>query len=101
MTTPPTLNPPPQVRLGVYIATAVGSAVVAYLVAKGVIGDAEVTLWVALSGLANGLAAVNTTGRVLRDPRPDRGDFTFVEALVVIALVVVILWLVGGLPGAR
>lgn len=55
-----TVNLKPKARLLIYIVTAVGSAAVAYLISKGLIGDDELTLWVAISGLANGLAGLNT-----------------------------------------
>jgi hypothetical protein len=59
----PPLNLSAKARLVVYIVTGVGSALVAYLVAKDIIGDAEVTLWAAIAALVNGLAAVNVSDR--------------------------------------
>jgi hypothetical protein len=59
----PPLNLSAMARLVVYIVTGVGSALVAYLVAKDIIGDAEVTLWAAIAALVNGLAAVNVSDR--------------------------------------
>lgn len=53
------LNLPPAVRVGIYLVTAVGSLVVAYLSNTKVLGPNEVELWVQLSALVNGLAAVN------------------------------------------
>ena len=55
-----TANLSPRARLAVYVVTGVMSAVVAYLVSKDIIGDAEVTLWAAIAALVNGLAALNT-----------------------------------------
>ena len=48
-----------NVRLALYLIGAIGGAVVTYLVAKDVIGDAEVGLWTALSALLSTLAAAN------------------------------------------
>jgi hypothetical protein len=53
------LNVPYQVRAGIYLATAVGTPLVAYLAAKSIIGDLEVTLWSAEVVVATGLAALN------------------------------------------
>lgn len=39
------LNPPPKVRAALYILTALGTPVVFYLKAKGIIGDLELNLW--------------------------------------------------------
>jgi len=55
------VNFAPKVRLFIYITTAVGSLVVAYLSNVAVLGPNEVELWVQLSALVNGLAAVNVT----------------------------------------
>lgn len=54
------LNPPRRFRAGAYIITAVGTPVVAYLQAKGIIGDLEVILWSAEVAVVSGLAALNT-----------------------------------------
>jgi hypothetical protein len=95
----PPLNLSARVRLVVYIVTGVGSALVAYLVAKDVIGDAEVTLWAAIAALVNGLAALNTTDRsthlFLPDDREDRGHVDLSTALLVGILAVVVLALFG------
>lgn len=40
-----TFNPPSKVRAALYILTALGTPVVFYLKAKGVIGDLELNLW--------------------------------------------------------
>lgn len=39
------LNINPKVRVVLYVVTAVGTPLVAYLASKEVIGDLEVTLW--------------------------------------------------------
>lgn len=57
------INLPPRVRLVIYIISGVGSAFVAYCVAKGVAGDAEVALWAALVAVVNGLSAGNVTDK--------------------------------------
>jgi hypothetical protein len=54
-----TFNPPRKVRLTIYLSTAIGTPLVAYLAAKGIIGDLEVTLWSAEVAAATGLAALN------------------------------------------
>lgn len=60
-----TLNVPPKVRAFLYVFTALGTPVVAYLFAKGFIGELEVTLWSAEVAVVSSLAAFNTmpTGR--------------------------------------
>lgn len=55
-----TLNPPRKVRAALYVLTAVGTPVVVYLQAKGVIGDLEFILWSAEVTVVNTLAALNT-----------------------------------------
>lgn len=55
------LNPPRRVRAALYVLTAIGTPVVAYLNAKGYIGSLEVGLWSAEVAAASGLAALNTT----------------------------------------
>lgn len=53
------LNLPPRARLVAYVLTSLGSAIVAYLAARGFAGDAEVALWGAVVALVNGMAALN------------------------------------------
>jgi hypothetical protein len=55
------INPPRKVRAAIYIFTAIGTPVVAYLAAKGLIGDLEVVLWSAEVTVASSLAALNIT----------------------------------------
>lgn len=55
------VNLPAKVRKALYVATVIGSPVVAYLATKGVIGDLEVTFWAALVTAISGLAAFNVT----------------------------------------
>jgi hypothetical protein len=57
----PNFNPPAKVRLALYVLTAVGSVVVAYLKVKNVIGDPEIALWGGLVTVVNSMAALNTT----------------------------------------
>lgn len=55
------LNPSRPVRVALYVATAVGAPVAAYLKAKGYIGDLELTLWGAEVAVVNTLAALNVS----------------------------------------
>ena len=48
-----------KVRAGLYVATGIGSAVVIYLAAKSIIGDAEIALWASLSLFASTVAGFN------------------------------------------
>lgn len=54
-------NPPSAIRAALYILTAVGTPVVAYLFAKHHIGELEVTLWSAEVAVVNAMAALNVT----------------------------------------
>ena len=100
-----TANLSPRARLAVYVVTGVMSAVVAYLVSKDIIGDAEVTLWAAIAALVNGLAALNTPAElsagkrrkiaVEQAERNQRGEVDLLYALLVILVIVAILVLVG------
>lgn len=53
------LNIPPKVRAGLYLFTALGSPIAAYLLAKGVIGELEMALWAAEVTAVSALAAFN------------------------------------------
>lgn len=55
------LNPPSKVRAVLYVLTSVGTPLVAYLSAKHVLGDLEVTLWSAEVAVVSGLAALNVS----------------------------------------
>jgi hypothetical protein len=61
-----TLNIPPKVRAAIYILTALGTPIVAYLNAREIIGTLEVTLWSAEVAIVGGMAALKT--------RPMKGD---------------------------
>jgi hypothetical protein len=63
----PTVNLPPLVRFGLYVLTAVGTPVVAYLQTQGYIGVAEVTLWGAEVVGVSSMAAFNTTAKISDD----------------------------------
>lgn len=52
------LDIPPRVRVGLYILTALGTPLVAYLQLKNIIGDAEVLLWSAEVTIVSGMAAL-------------------------------------------
>lgn len=56
-----TITIPAKVRQALYIFTALGTPVVMYLVAKGFIGEVEMTLWSAEVLVVAGLAAFKTT----------------------------------------
>ena len=56
-----TLNIPYQLRVAIYILTAVGTPVIAYLLSMGIIGDLEVTLCSAEVAVACALAAFNVS----------------------------------------
>lgn len=55
------INLPPNVRAAAYILTAIGTPFVAYLAAKGIIGNLEVALWSAEVTVVSGMAALNVT----------------------------------------
>lgn len=55
------INLPANIRAALYVLTAVGTPVVAYLLAKGVIGNMEVTLWSAEVTIVNAMAALNVS----------------------------------------
>lgn len=57
----PTVNIPPLVRFWLYLISALGSVVAAYLFAKGYVGDAELALWAGIVAIINGLAAAKTS----------------------------------------
>lgn len=56
-----TLNVPYKIRAALYTFTLLGSPVVAYLQAKAIIGELEVTLWLAEVSAVTLLAALNVT----------------------------------------
>lgn len=56
-------NLPPKVRASLYLVTAVGTPLVAYLLAKGVIGELEVQLWSAEVTVVSALAALNVVNK--------------------------------------
>lgn len=55
------LNPPRRVRLALYLLTVLGTPLVAYLNAKGILGALEVSFWSAEVAVVTGLAALNTS----------------------------------------
>lgn len=61
-----TLNIPPKVRVAIYLLTALGTPVIAYLNAREIIGTLEVTLWSAEVAIVGGMAALKT--------QPMKGD---------------------------
>lgn len=54
------LDLPYQVRATLYVLTAIGTPIVAYLLSKGTIGTLEVSLWSAEVSVVSALAAFNT-----------------------------------------
>lgn len=54
------MNPSKRARAIAYVATSIGTPIVVYLQAKGVIGDLEAILWGAEVTVVTGMAAVNT-----------------------------------------
>lgn len=57
------INPPYKVRIALYIITAVGTPIVAYLLARNVIGELEVALWSAEVTVVNAMAALNVASK--------------------------------------
>lgn len=55
-----TLNVPYKVRAALYILTAIGTPLAAYLFAKDLIGELELTLWGAEVTVVSLLAGFNT-----------------------------------------
>lgn len=53
------LNPPEKIRKALYVITGVGGPLVAYLLAKDLIGTVEVTLWSAEVAVISAMAAFN------------------------------------------
>lgn len=56
-----TFNLPYKVRAALYVLTAVGTPVIAYLFAKDIIGELELALWSAEVTVVSALAAFNVT----------------------------------------
>lgn len=56
-----TLNVPYKIRAALYVLTAIGTPLVAYLLARDIIGDLEVALWSGEVAVVSALAALNTT----------------------------------------
>lgn len=56
-----TFNPSPKIRAALYVLTAVGTPLVAYLASKGTIGDLEVGLWSAEVAVVNVMAGLNVS----------------------------------------
>ncbi|WP_418063943.1 hypothetical protein [Pimelobacter simplex] len=62
------INVPFRVRVALYLANVLGTPVVVYLRAKGVIGDLELTLWGAEVAAAFAVAGLNaSTGESTAD----------------------------------
>ena len=57
------INPPSQVRIALYILTALGTPVTAYLLSKGYIGELEVSFWSGLVAAVSALAGLNVNSK--------------------------------------
>lgn len=105
----PTINIPAGIRFALYLLSAIGSVVVAYLFARGIVGEAETAGWAGLVAIINGIAAANTNlsgsavvqvqhAVVEGDPEEiadlEHGYTDIVRLLVVVLLVVLLVWLV-------
>lgn len=55
------VNLPDRVRVGLYVLIALGTPVIAYLLAKGIISELEVGLWSGLVTAVTGMAALNVS----------------------------------------
>jgi len=55
------VNFPPKVRAAIYIFTALGSPVVGYLLAKEIIGQLEMSLWLAEVTAVTIMAGLNVS----------------------------------------
>lgn len=55
------VNLPPKVRFAIYVINGFGSIVVAYLVSKDLIGDAETAAWTAFSAFTSAMAGFNVS----------------------------------------
>ena len=55
------LNPSPKVRVCLYVLTALGTPVMAYLFAKDIIGTLEVSLWSAEVAVVSAMAGFNVS----------------------------------------
>ena len=53
------INLPSNVRAAIYVFTAVGSPVMGYLLARGIIGELEMALWTAEIAAVTAMAALN------------------------------------------
>jgi uncharacterized membrane protein YphA (DoxX/SURF4 family) len=89
----PTVNLSPGLRLALYIVSALGSLVAAYLFAKGLVGEAETALWAGVVALINAVAAanVNNSQPVQRNERGHGAVELAIGVVVLVILVVVLL----------
>ncbi|MBU2693866.1 hypothetical protein [Pimelobacter sp. 30-1] len=56
-----TINLPARIRRALYVLTAAGTPVVAYLQVKGLIGEPEMVLWAAEVTVVSALAGLHTS----------------------------------------
>lgn len=71
-----TITLPAWLRRSLYILTAVGTPVTAYLLAKGYIGNLEMTLWSGEVAVVSALAAFNASdgGAAIDEAHPVQGE---------------------------
>lgn len=64
------INVPAKVRSWIYIIGIIGQPFMVYLVAKGLIGTLELTLWAALTVATFGLARLNVPSGPAKENLP-------------------------------
>jgi hypothetical protein len=91
----PTIPIPPNVRFGLYVVYAIGSAIATYLAAKSIVGEAEIALWTALGAILTAIAASNVSDPYQPRHRDEGGyaalPFGLVGLVVIVVLVVILL----------
>lgn len=55
------LNPPPQVRIAIYVIVVMGTAVLVPLNVAGIVNDVVMSVWTSVTAAASLLAALNVT----------------------------------------
>ena len=98
------VNIPPKVRFALYVVSALGSVVAAYLFARGIVGEAETGLWAGVVAIINTISASNVSsqrilGKAVVSPtsprKTEQGRADVVTLLVVVILVVLLLAILG------
>lgn len=57
------LNPPPKIRILIYITVVMGTAVLVPLNAAHIVSDVIMSVWTSVAGAASILAAVNVSDK--------------------------------------